>query len=208
MCKVTEFLDGACDHYPHFSLSRSCRYGWSYSRHTCRGGKIEVVNSIVLDHPFCARCEREKEDSIRERYATIEREIVRQGNDENWQREDVEIALEICKIERKTKSDELRSQRKTSKDGLNVENSQTSELGSGDIAADGRQNSGNDKCSESHSDDSSSVEIIVHEGPVQPRAADDGQSPDGADLDSIIDAYYQDDGDGKSVTAALASMYG
>ena len=166
-----------------------------------------MVNSIVLDHPFCAQCEREKEDSIRERYAGIEREIVRQGNDQNWQKEDVEIALEICKTERKSKFDELRSQRTTSKDGLNVEDSQTSKLSSGDTATDDRQNVENDQCSVSHSDGSSGVEIIAHKGPVPLRAADDGQNPDRADLDSIIDAYYQDDGDGKSATAALASMY-
>lgn len=181
MCKVIRIIDGACDHYPRYSLSRSCLHGWSYNDNKCRGNKYEVVNSITLEHPFCPQCEREQEDSIRQRYAGIEREIVKQGSKDNWLKEDVEVALEVCRMECKLRLAERSIQDTTSGAATDIEYSQTSDYNSDDQEA---------RCSE--------------------RAAGGDQSAQGEggdDLGMIVDAYLEEDRDGESVTDSIARLY-
>ncbi len=179
MCKVTHIIDGACDHYPHHSLSRSCPHGWSYKDNKCRGNRYEVVSSITLEHPFCTQCEREQEDSIRERYAEIERKIIGQGKRDKWLKVDVEVALEVCRRECKGRLAGNRVRSVTSGDAGDTDDSQTSEHDS-----DGR-------------------EIVVDTDVAQlqlkrrprdsERATDDHQNrqDEADDIDMIVDAYFR-----------------
>ena len=180
MCKVTKINDGACDHYPHYSLFRSCLHGWSYKDNKCRGNKNEVVSSITLEHPFCAQCEREQENSIRQRYAGIEREILKQGNKDNWRKEDVKVALEVCRRECKIRVAERSFKIATSGDATNTEGSHNSDHNSDDHGT---------QCSE--------------------RAADEDQTAqvEGDDLGMIVDAYLGEDRDYESVTDSIIRMY-
>ena len=195
MCKVTRIIDGACDHYPRYSLSRSCRYGWSYSDDTCRGNEYDVVSSINLEHPFCAQCEREQENRVRERYAGIEREIVKQGNEVKWPKEDVEVALEVCRRECKTRLAGRRFKPTTSGDDEVVEDAR--------ISGNKRDNQ----------------EIIPHAGAIQGglehpdrdsnRGADDDQITENGrdDVNIVIDAYFDDNQDSGSVTNSIAGLH-
>lgn len=180
MCKVTRIIDGACDHYPHYSLSRSCLHGWSCKDNKCRGNKYEVVSSITLEHPFCAQCEREQEDSIQQRYAGIEKEIVKQGSKDNWLKEDMEVALEVCRRECEMRLAERSFKFATSGDATTIEDSHYSDYNRDDQET---------RCNE--------------------RVAGEEQSAqdEGDDLGTIVDAYLEEDRDGGSVTDSIARMY-
>lgn len=139
-----------------------------------------MVSSITLEHPFCAQCEREQENSIRQRYAGIEREILKQGNKDNWRKEDVKVALEVCRRECKIRLAERSFKIATSGDATNTEGSHNSDHNSEDHGT---------QCSE--------------------RAADEDQTAqvEGDDLGMIVDAYLGEDRDYESVTDSIIRMY-
>ena len=142
---------------------------------------MEVVNSVTLERPFCAQCESAKEDKIRERYVGIEREILQQGACEKWQIKDVEVALEICQREYRTMLAKHRSRIAILGDDFNARYKRASELNSTD------QDTTHDTKS--------------------PPSENQATGYDRDDIDTIVDAYLDDDINVGSVTGDIAGMY-
>ena len=101
--------------------------------------------------------------------------------------EDVEVALEICKREYLTRLAEHRSRNAIPEDNIDTWNKEASE-------------------SNSTSKETRLVAETTHDSNTTP-SDNQGERNDRDDIDTIFDAYFDDDRNVESVTDGIASMY-